>query len=94
MALAKTVTKIMPTKNQIGVHLKLEDDDHPITEGMVVVIYEDITDNYSDEPTVDNRAEIAKRVQKKIDEYKSNKEMYLNPKYTNAVTWVSDNTEV
>ena len=56
MALTKTVTKIMPTKNQIGVHLLLQDDSHPITAGTVVVIDEDVTDNYSNEPTVENRA--------------------------------------
>jgi len=94
MALTKTVTKIMPTKTQIGVHLKLEDDDHPFTEGVVMVVDEDFTDNYSDEPTVQNRAEIARKVQAKIDEYKRNKAMYLNSKYTNAVTWIGDNTNV
>lgn len=94
MALTKTITKIMPTKNQIGVHLKLEDNEHPIIAGTVVVVDEDFTDNYSDEPTVQNRAEIARKVQAKIDEYKRNKAIYLNSKYTNAVSWIKDNTTV
>lgn len=94
MTLEKTTTKIMPTKTQIGVHLKLEDDDHPLIEGVVTVIDEDITDNYSDEPTVENRAEIARKVQKKINEYKKNKETCLKPSYTNAVIWIGDNTNV
>lgn len=94
MALTKTITKIMPTKNQIGVHLKLEDDAHPITTGLVVVIDEDVTDNFSADPTTENRAEIARKVQAKIDEYKVNKAMYLKAVYTNAVTWIGDNTNV
>lgn len=94
MALTKTVTKIMPTKNQIGVRLLLEDDSHPITPGTVVVIDEDVTDNYSNEPTVENRAEIARKVQAKIDDYKRDKAMYLNANYTNAVSWIDSNTSV
>lgn len=96
MALTKTITKIMPTKNQIGVHLKLEDDAHPdpLQTGNIVVIDEDITDNFSGDPTVDNRAEIARKVQRRVNEYKVNKAMYLKAVYTNAVTWIGANTNV
>ena len=96
MALTKTITKIMPTMSQIGVHLKLTDDAHPITAGTVVVIDEDVTDNYSIEtgPTTENRAEVAKKVQAEIDNYKKLKAMYSDSKYSNAVTWIDQNTNV
>jgi len=92
MAYTKTITKIMPTTDQIGVHLKLEDDDHPITVGTVVVIDEDITDNFSGDLTIANRNELAKQVQGKINEYKKNKAVYLKVAYTTGVTWINDNT--
>lgn len=96
MALTKTITGIIPAGNSIGVHLKLEDDEHPIRTGSVTVIDEDITENYtvSEGPTVAVRNSIKEKVQAKIDEYKRVKALYISIKYQDALTWINNNTTI
>jgi hypothetical protein len=90
--LTKVVTKIMPTPNQIGIHLLLQDDNHPITAGTVTVIDEDFTENYSAGQGMSDavRNAVGKKAQEAIDEYIANKKLYNKTAYGTAVTQISN----
>jgi hypothetical protein len=85
MALTKTVTKVMPTGDMVGMHLKLEDD-------AVVVIDRDYMENYtrSEGATLATKMAIGTAMQKDIDEYKENKERYESAEYNTARQQIDD----
>ena len=71
MALTKTVTKVFPTENTVGLHLELKDDD-------VVVIDQDFTRDYSPAAGIANeiRDSIGNEMQAAIDNYKKLKNRF------------------
>jgi hypothetical protein len=85
MALTKTVTKVFPTTNTVGMHLKLEDDS-------VVVIDRDFTENFTKGQGATNevKTSIGKQMQAAIDEYKTNKTLYNSAAYETARTQISN----
>lgn len=84
--LTKTVTKMYPTENTVGLHLELKDDD-------VVVIDKDFAENYAAGQDIPNevRDKIGKRMQKAIDRYKALKARFEHPKYETVRTQIDDN---
>jgi hypothetical protein len=94
MALAKTVTKMFPTKNHVGIHLLLTDDDRAdIGPGQIPVIDADFTENFTRGQGVTNpvRDSIGKKAQEAIDEYKECRATYDAAAYDTAVSQI-DNT--
>lgn len=79
MALTKTVSKVFPSENKVGLHLELKDDD-------VVVISKSYMVQFSkDEGVTDAiESEITKRMQADIDKYKMLKARFDNQKYDDA----------
>lgn len=84
--LTKTVTKMFPTANTVGLHLKLEDDG-------VTVIDQDFAENYSVGQDIPNkvRDKIGGRMQRAINKYKALKARFDNPKYETVRTQVDNN---
>ena len=76
MALTKTVTKVWPSNNYVGLHLELKDDDE-------VVIDKDFKEQWSPGAGVTNviRDKIGNAMQKAIDKYKSDKALFDAPAY-------------
>ena len=82
MALAKKVTKIMPTDNHVGLHLLLTDD-------AVTVIDKDYMEPWAKGSiTTLVKIAIGERMQADIDKYKSLKAFYDHEDYNTAVTQV------
>ena len=87
--LTKTVTKMFPTNNLVGMHLKLEDDG-------VMVIDKDFTENYTPGQGATNtvRDSIGRKMQAAIDEYKKLKAMYDSSAYETARTQIDNNLQL
>lgn len=88
MALTKTVTKMFPTPNTIGINLVVTDDDRPdLGAGAQVVISTTIARNYVKGQDMPNkvRDEIGWEAQTLIDEYKDLRADYDKPAYGTKV---------
>ena len=96
MALIKTITKIMPTYSTVGIHLKLEDDDHPfLGAGTHTVIDEDVTENYTKGGNIDDvKNALIKDAQELITQYIDWKKLYKHNKYTNFVTAIDNSLDI
>jgi len=91
MALAKTVTKMFPTANTIGINLVITDDDRPdLGAGAQVVISGTIERNLpSAEIMADEIAiDIGKEAQRLINSYKSLRAKYDKPDYGTKVSQI------
>ena len=86
MALTKTVTKVFPTENRVGLHLELKDDG-------VVVIDQEFIENYApgDGVTNDIRDAIGNRMQATIDIYKMLKNRFDASAYETVRSQVDNN---
>jgi len=86
MTLEKTVTKVFPTENKVGLHLELKDDG-------VVVIDEDFTEDYAPGVGVTNdiRDAIGNKMQAAIDQYKMLKNRFDAAAYKTVRTQVDNN---
>ena len=93
MALAKTVTKMFPTPNRVGIKLIVTDDDRPdLGVGVKVVINITISRNYvrgQDMPNV-IRDDIGNEAQKRINEYKSLRADFDRAGYQTKVTQIDN----
>jgi len=95
--LDKTVTRIFPTDNEIGIHLVLTDDERPdLGEGAQVVVNETFTRNI---PTAINmtdkvRDELGLEAQAEINHYKRLREIYDKPLYQTKVNQIKNNLTV
>ena len=85
MALTKTITRMFPTKNAVGMHLELKDDG-------VVVIDRDFTENFTkgQGATTAVKTSIGNQMQAAIDEYKENKALYDSVAYATARTQIDE----
>ena len=88
MALTKTVTKVFPTPNHVGLHLKLIDDSRDPAEQMV--IDKDYMEQWASGTDVPNevKVEIGKRMQADIDAYKALLARYNAAAYDTAASQV------
>lgn len=89
--LTATVTKMFPTENRVGIHLKLIDDSRPVDEQ--VVIDQNFSENYNVGQDIPNevRDKIGKRIQKAVDRYKVLKARFDNPKYDTVRNQIAGN---
>jgi len=89
--LTKTITKMFPTENTVGIHLKLVDDSRPVDEQ--VVIDADFAENYSVGEDIPNkvRDKIGNRIQVAINRYKALKARFDNPKYETVRSQIDSN---
>lgn len=97
MALAKTVKRMFPTENAIGIHLVLTDDDRldlDPTVGMKHIVIDTIfkrgvptNDDMSDKV----QQELGKEAQAAIDLYKKLKARFVKPIYQTKVTQIDNN---
>ena len=85
MALTKTVTKVFPTPNHVGLHLELKDDG-------VAVIDTDYMEQWASGTDVPNevKLKIGKRMQVDIDAYKALKARFDAAAYDTAAQQVED----
>ena len=83
--LTRTVTKVFPTENTVGLHLELKDDDE-------VVIDQDFTRGYSPEAGIVNeiRDSIGNEMQVAIDKYKKLKSRFDAPAYETVRTQIDN----
>ncbi len=83
MALTKTVTRVFPDANHVGLHLELKNDD-------VVVIDKDYMEQWASGTDVPNEVKqrIGARMQADIDEYKALLARYNAAAYDTAVSQV------
>lgn len=94
MALAKTLTRIFPTENEIGIHLILTDNDRQdLGTGEQVVISETFKRNIPTNADMSNEVqmELGKEVQAAIDHYKKLRDFYVKPVYQTKVTQIDNN---
>lgn len=89
MALVKTVTKVMPTKDMVGMHLKLEDDS-------VAVIDRDFMENFTkgQGATLAVKQAIGNAMQEAIDEYIEAKAMFDSTAYETARTQIDNGLDL
>ena len=89
MALTKTVTKVFPSGDMVGMHLKLEDDG-------VTVIDRDFMENFTKGEGATNavRDSIGKQMQLAIDDYKEAKEIYASAKYETVRQQIDSNLQL
>lgn len=93
MALAKTVTKMFPTPNRVGIHLKLTDDDRPdLGPGVQIVIDRNFAGAFITGSDMQDkvRDEIGKAAQTAIDAYKKLRAVYDATAYGTKVTQISN----
>lgn len=93
MALAKTVSKMFPTPNTIGINLIVTDDDRPdLGAGTQVVINKIISRNYVKGQDLPNklRDEIGAEAQTLIDNYKDLRADYDKSAYGTKVTQIDN----
>lgn len=92
MALAKTVTRMFPTENLIGINFTLTNDDRPdLGAGAQVVIGKVISRNYIKGQDIPNelRDSMGKEVQALIDKYKDLRVDYDKPAYQTKVNQIN-----
>lgn len=94
MALAKTLTRMWPTENEIGINLVLTDDDRPdLGAGAQVVVSKTFK---ADVPididmTNDVQQDLGERAQRAINSYKALKVIYDKPVYQTKVNQINNN---
>lgn len=91
MALAKTLTKMFPTPNDVGINLIVTDNDRPdLGTGEQVVISETISRNYVKGQDMPNkiRDDIGEVAQRLIDDYKSQRAEYDKVAYQTKVNQI------
>lgn len=95
MALAKTLTKMFPTPNRIGINLIVTDDDRPELEpvgaGAKIVISKTISRSYVRGWDMPNkiRDDIGEEAQRFIDDYKSRRAEYDKAAYQTKVNQIN-----
>jgi len=84
-----TVTKIMPTENEVRFNLVLMD-------GETEVINKDYSDLFSlvEGPKAKNKSAIKKKMQVDIDKYKATKAVYILPAYATIAIAIQSELEV
>lgn len=84
MALTKTVTKVFPTPNHVGLHLKLVDDSRDPADQ--IVIDKDYMEQWASGTDVPDEVKqrIGKRTQTDTDAYKALKARFDAPAYDTA----------
>lgn len=93
MTLAKTVTKMWPDENRLGINLVITDDDRPdLGAGAQVVIRKTISRQYVSGEDMTNkvRDEIGNEAQGLIDKYKALRVKYDKPAYAIKVTQIDN----
>jgi hypothetical protein len=94
MALEKTISKVFPTESQLSVRLVLTDDDRAdLGAGAQTVIDEIVSENYST-LSAEVRNELGRKVQKLINDYKSNRTTFTGAAYNTIVNWIDTNVSV
>lgn len=91
MGLAKTVTRMFPTENRIGINFTLTDNDRPdLGPGAQVVVAAVISRNYVKGQDIPNelRDEIGREAQALIDRYKDLRGDYDKPAYQTKVNQI------
>lgn len=94
MALEKTVTKMWPTENEVGINLTLTDNDRPdLGEGVQVVRNRTFKANIPTDADMSDEVqqELGKKAQATIDNYKKLRAKYDKPAYGTKVTQISNN---
>lgn len=94
MALTKTVKKMFPTENTVGMHLTVKDDDRPdLGEGPQVVIDSDFAVQFSRTAGIvdDTKTQICLRMQEAINRYKSLKNIFGKSAYDAARDQIDNN---
>lgn len=88
MALTKTVTKMFPTPNHVGLHLKLVDDSREA--GEQTVIDKDYMEQWASGTNVPNEVKqrIGGRMQADIDAYKALVARFNHDDYNTAASQV------
>lgn len=94
MAMAKTLTKMFPTENEIGIVLVLTDDDRPdLGTGARVVISETFKRNIPANADMTDKIqqELGLEAQAAIDRYKKLRAYYDKPAYGTKVNQINNN---
>jgi len=94
MALTKTVTRMFPTENTIGIHLVLTDSERPdLGEGAQEVVNETFTANIPSDADMsdDVQIDLGHQAQKAINDYKKLATYYAKPAYQTKVTQIDNN---
>lgn len=93
MNLAKTVKRMFPTENHVGIHLILTDADRPdLGEGAQVVVNETFTANipFDTDLTNKTRQELGVKAQSAINRYKKLATYYAKPAYETKVEQIAN----
>lgn len=93
MALAKTVTRMFPTENLIGINFVLTDDDRPdLGAGAQVVVQKTISRNYVKGQDIPNeiRDAIGNEAQALINKYKDLRADYDREGYQTKVNQIDN----
>jgi len=91
--LTKTVTKMFPTPDTVGIRLVLKDDNRPdLGPGEQVVIDQTFSNNFNAGSGMANevRDEIFRAAQEAIDNYKKCSAIYAAASYQTAVTQIDN----
>jgi len=94
MTLAKTVTKMWPTENEVGINLILTDSERPdLGEGAQVVVSKTFKGNIpaNADMTDEVQLQIVKKAQAEIDNYKKLKAKYDKAAYQTKVNQIDNN---
>ena len=94
MALAKTVTKMFPTDNEVGIVLVLTDNDRPdLGSGAQVVINQTFKANTPTNADMSDEVQkdLGERAQRAINRYKALRAIYVKPAYETKVTQINNN---
>ena len=93
MTLAKTVTKMWPTEDHVGIHLILTDDDRPdLGTGAQEVVNEIFKVNVpiDADMALEAQQELGGQAQAAIDKYKRLRAIYVKPVYQTKVTQINN----
>ena len=91
MALAKTVTKMWPDENWVGLNLVVTDDNRPdLGSGAQVVISATVKRQFVTGEDMPNsvRDELGNEAQALIDKYKGQRALYDNATYTTKIAQI------
>jgi len=92
MALAKTVTKMWPTDNEVGLNLVITDDNRPdLGTGAQVVISATIKRQFvkGEDMTNEVRDELGNEAQALINKYKAERLLFDNATYTDKIAQIN-----
>ena len=94
MTLAKTVTKMWPTEDLVGIHLALTDDARPDwgagAQEVVNQIFQ-VNIPIGVDMALEAQQELGGQAQAAIDKYKRLKAYYVKPAYQTKVTQIDNN---